>query len=127
MGVVIFSSLRDVTHYGAQRDLRAAPFLAHQGHATADQPIEVWESARLIDRSRTLLIARLYWLGGIFIAIHDKLAEYGFDVTPLITQVSDFIPENYRPLALAAFLALTGLAFEWLRRVTREPLPGKVG
>ena len=93
---------------------------------------EVWQvidkiEAWLIDRSRTLLIARLYWLGGIFIAIHDKLAEYGFDVTPLITQVSDFVPENYRALALAAFLALTGLAFEWLRRATREPLLGKVG
>jgi hypothetical protein len=103
----------------------ARPWLASR-YPKVWQWIDTAESW-LIDRSRTLLIARLYWLGGIFIAVHDTLAEHGFDVTPLITQVSDFVPENYRPLALAGFLALTGIAFEWLRHVTREPLPGKVG
>lgn len=45
----------------------------------------------------------------------------------LITQIAEIVPEKYRPLALAGFLALTGIAFEWLRHVTREPLPGKEG
>jgi len=93
---------------------------------------KVWQwvdtaEAWLIDRSRTLLIARLYWVGGIVICIHDKLAEYGMDWTPLVNQFTDLVPETYRPLALAGFLALTGIAFEWLRHVTREPLPRKVG
>ena len=38
-------------------------------------PVENW----LVDCSRTLIVARLYWIGGILIAIHDSLASYGMD------------------------------------------------
>ncbi len=76
--------------------------------------IEDW----LWAKSRTILVARGYWIGGILIYIHDQLASYGFNVTPILDEISKFIPATYRPLALAVFLALTGLAFEWLRRNT---------
>jgi hypothetical protein len=84
-------------------------------------PAERW----LVDRSRTLIVARLYWIGGIVIAIHDTLASYGMDWTPLVNEVTNLIPEQYRPLLLAGFLALTGVAFEWLRRVTTDSLAAK--
>ena len=86
-------------------------------------PVERW----LVDHSRTLIIARLYWIGGIVIAIHDTLASYGMDWTPLVNEVTNLVPEQYRALMLAGFLALTGVAFEWLRRVTRESLADKKG
>ena len=70
-------------------------------------PVEDW----LVDRSRTLIVARLYWIGGIVIAIHDTLASYGMDWTPLVNEVTNLIPEQYRALALAGFLAATGAAF----------------
>jgi len=85
--------------------------------------VEDW----LVDRSRTLIVARLYWIGGIIIAIHDTLASYGMDWTPLVNEVTNLVPEQYRALALAGFLAATGVAFEWLRRVTRESLADKKG
>jgi hypothetical protein len=84
-------------------------------------PVEDW----LVDRSRTLIVARLYWIGGIVIAIHDTLASYGMDWTPLVNEVTNLIPEQYRALALAGFLALTGVAFDWLRHVTGESLASK--
>jgi hypothetical protein len=84
-------------------------------------PVEAW----LVDRSRTLIVARLYWIGGIVIAIHDTLASYGMDWTPLVNEITNLIPADYRPLALAGFLALTGVAFDWLRHVTRESLADK--
>jgi len=86
-------------------------------------PIEDW----LVANSRTLIIARRYWIGGAVIAIHDTLASYGMDWTPLVNEVTNLIPADYRPLALAGFLAATGVAFEWLRRVTRESLAEKKG
>jgi hypothetical protein len=74
---------------------------------------------KLWDRSRTLLIARLYIAGSIIIAVHDALAAQGaIDWTPLITQITSVVPEPYRPIALAVWLALTGVAMEWLRRTT---------
>lgn len=86
-------------------------------------PVERW----LVDHSRTLIIARLYWIGGIVIAIHDTLASYGMDWTPLVNEVTNLTPEQFRALALAGFLAATGVAFEWLRRVTRQSLADKKG
>lgn len=81
----------------------------------------------LWSNSRTILAARLYWVGGIFVALHDMLAASGFDVTPFTTEVANLLPEKYRPLALAGLLMVTGIAFEWLRRATVEPLASKQG
>lgn len=78
-------------------------------------------------KSRTLLIARLYTIGGIVVAIHDALASAGLDWTPLTTQITNaigFIPENLRALALGLFLMLTGIAFEKLRQWTTGPIGG---
>ncbi len=79
----------------------------------------------LWDKSRSILASRLYWVGGAFVAIHDFLATQGFDWTPLTTEIMNLIPERYaqyRPLALGIFLMLTGILFEWLRKVTTGPV-----
>jgi len=82
---------------------------------------------KLWDRSRTILTARLYWVGSIVIALHEFFAQYGMDWTPITQEISKLIPEQYRGLALALMLGLTGIAFEWLRRVTTESLTEKKG
>ena len=46
----------------------------------------------------------------------------GADWTPLVNEIVQFLPEKYRPLALAAFVFGSGILFEWLRRITTEPL-----
>lgn len=74
--------------------------------------------------SRTILIARGYWLLGLIVAIHDILATNGFDWTPITTQVGNYLPAEWRAPALSVFLILTGAIFEWLRRVT--PAPGSM-
>lgn len=73
-------------------------------------------------RSRTILGARLYWVSGVIIALHDMAAAAGVDVTPITTQLSEFIPPAYRGLALSIGLAATGVLFEYLRRVTTVPV-----
>ena len=83
--------------------------------------IEWW----LWDNSRTIISARLYWVGGILIAIHDFVAEQGADMTPFLNEAANLIPERYRPLALAGALVFTGALFEWLRRITTQPLEEK--
>jgi hypothetical protein len=80
-----------------------------------------WE-ARLYDRSRTILIARGYWIGGILVAAQQFAAAAGLDVTPIVNELAKAIPEGYRGLAIAAFLFITGIVFEWLRKVTRKPV-----
>ncbi len=77
---------------------------------------------KLWEKSRTVLVGRLYWLGGLVLLAHDLAAEAGLDVTPVLTQLGDFIPEKYRPVALALFLYLTGLAIVKLRKMTSKPL-----
>jgi hypothetical protein len=79
--------------------------------------------------SRTILVARGYWLLGIILGLHDLLANEGFDWTPMLNQLGELIPPGYRAPALSLFLILTGAAFEWLRRTTAAPgsmsAPGK--
>lgn len=72
--------------------------------------------------SKTLLVARFYWVGGLAIGAHDWLAQNGFDMTPMLNEIAAFIPEQYRPLALAGFLFFSGIIFEWLRWLTTEPV-----
>lgn len=74
-------------------------------------------------KSRTILISRLYWVGGIIVALHDALAASGLDWTPLITQATWFIPEPLRPYTLSVIFIITGWMFEWLRKTTTTPLP----
>jgi len=69
-------------------------------------------------KSRTILGARLYWVGGIIIGLHDLAGAAGIDVTPITTQLASYIPEQYRGLALSLGVALTGVMFEYLRRRT---------
>jgi hypothetical protein len=79
------------------------------------EPIESWAW----DKSRTLLVSRLYLVAGVLLAVHDGLLPIlgAVDITP-------FIPEQYQKFYPMA-LALTGVLFEWLRRVTKEPLADK--
>lgn len=72
--------------------------------------------------SKTILTARLYWVGGIVVALHDLAANAGFDWTPITTEIGNFIPGKYRPLVLAVGLAVTGILFEYLRRITTKPV-----
>jgi hypothetical protein len=73
---------------------------------------------RLWRHSRTLLASRLYWVGGLIVAAHDLLAGAGMDWMPLTTEIANLIDPRWRPIALAAFLVLTGMLFEWLKRTT---------
>jgi hypothetical protein len=69
-------------------------------------------------KSRTILSARLYWVGGVIIALHDLAGAAGIDVTPITSQISNLIPEQYRGLAIALASIVTGLLFEYMRRTT---------
>jgi hypothetical protein len=81
------------------------------------EPIE----AKLWARSRTILSARLYWIAGALIGLHDFVAPM------LLSSGLDwqsFVPPEYQrfyPLVLIG----TGLLFEWLRRLTSAPLHEK--
>jgi hypothetical protein len=76
----------------------------------------------LFNKSRTILISRLYWIGGLLIGIQSLAASAGLNITPFIDELSKAIPEGYRPLAIAAFLFVTGVCFEWLRKNTTSPI-----
>ena len=76
----------------------------------------------LWDRSRTILVGRAYWLGGIVIALQSLITEAGIDTTPLLTEVGKLIPEQWRSLALGLFLFATGIAITWLRKRTTKAL-----
>ncbi len=88
-------------------------------------PVAFQIEALLFKRSRTLLISWLYCIEGLLVGLQALAESAGLDVTPVITEVSNFIPQKYRGLAVALFLFLTGLAFSWLRSVTTKPLEGK--
>lgn len=77
---------------------------------------------KLWEQSRTLLAARLYWVGALIVGAHEALAAGGYDFTPLLKEISNYVPEQYRPIIVPAALLLTGAAFEWLRRKTKGPL-----
>jgi hypothetical protein len=76
----------------------------------------------LFDKSRTILASRLYSIGGALVALQAMAASAGLDVTPIVQELAKWIPEGYRSLAVGIFLFLTGLAFEWLRKVTDGPV-----
>jgi hypothetical protein len=78
-------------------------------------------AATLWARSRTILSARLYWIAGTLIGLHDFVA-------PILLssglEWQAFIPPEYQRLYPLMLIA-TGLLFEGLRHVTREPLEAK--
>jgi hypothetical protein len=73
-------------------------------------------------KSRTILMARLYWVGGIVVALQQLAASAGLDVTPLVQEMAKWIPDGYRSLAVAFVMFATGLIFEALRRKTIAPV-----
>lgn len=86
--------------------------------------IREWEKW-LWDNSRTILTARLYWLGGAILAVHEWAAAAGFDFTPIVQQITDLVPDTYQkfvPLGFSLLIMATGFIFERLRKTTTEPL-----
>ena len=90
--------------------------------------IEPYEQA-LWAKSRTILVGRLYWLGGLILTLHDTLGSLALDWTPLIARALAGVPDDMRPLvmslAVAGFVSVTGCIFNHLRKVTSEPLEDK--
>lgn len=82
--------------------------------------IEAFERL-LWSRSRTVLVARLYWVPGLI----DLVTSWAFDWTPLVARAFEGVPDDLRGLVISAALAVTGALFEWLRRVTSEPVTAK--
>ncbi len=72
-------------------------------------------------RSRTIFVARLYVLVGVLVTAEPWVA--GQDWTPLMTRIYGNVPPDLRPLAIGATVAATGAVFEYMRRITRNPLP----
>ena len=81
------------------------------------EPIE----AKLWAKSRTILSARLYWVAGTLIGLHDFVA-------PILLssglELHAFVPPEYQRLYPLVMIA-TGLLFEGLRRATSESLDAK--
>jgi hypothetical protein len=90
-------------------------------YADNDYPDVDLERA-LFDRSRTILAARMYWIGGALLGIQQIAASAGLDATPIINEAAKMIPEQYRGLVVAVALFITGLSFEWLRKKTTTPV-----
>jgi hypothetical protein len=80
-------------------------------------------------KSRTILVGRLYWLGGLLLTLHDTLGSLALDWTPLVARALAGVPDDIRPLvmslAVAGFVSVTGFLFNHLRKVTSEPLADK--
>lgn len=72
--------------------------------------------------SRTILVARGYTLAGILVGIQSLIAASGVDISPIVNEVAKRIPEHYRGLAVGLFFVITGIGFEWLRRITAAPV-----
>jgi hypothetical protein len=68
--------------------------------------------------SRTILAARGYQLAGALVALQGIAASAGVDVTPVVNELAKLVPEGYRGLALGLGMVFTGIAFEWLRRIS---------
>jgi hypothetical protein len=77
----------------------------------------MWSKLKsLFAHSKTILVARVYAIGGSAVAIHDVAAPYVS--TTDITPISQKLPSWVWPLLVIG----TGVTFEWLRRVTVQPL-----
>jgi hypothetical protein len=74
--------------------------------------------SKLWDGSRQILMARMFSIGGVIVALHDWVLASGADTSSLLHEIAAFLPEKYQPLALAGVMFVGGLALEWMRKVT---------
>lgn len=105
-------------------------FVARPWLRSRPELAETWEmvdrfEARLWDRSRTILAARLMWIPGALIVAHDSIAALGVDWTPVMSQVTLMLPEQFRPLLTPLVAIISGLLFARLRKMTTQPLEQK--
>ncbi len=86
------------------------------------EPVEAF----LWDRSRTILLARLIWVPGTLLSLHDAiLPAFGLvNWTPisasLLLQLG--VPEQFHAAAVLMFTTLLTQGFEALRKVTTGPV-----
>lgn len=76
--------------------------------------------------SRTMLVGRLYWLVGILMGLHEMAIQAGFDFTPIYREIANLLPEQFRPIALALLLYVTGLVIIKLRKITARGYEEKI-
>lgn len=90
------------------------------------EPVE----RHLWHKSRTVFLARLLWVPGALLTVHDLILPFAglIDWNPivgrLLTQAG--VPESMHAVALSLSITLMARGFETLRKVTTEPLEDKV-
>lgn len=84
------------------------------------EPIEI----RLYQKSETVLMGRLMWVGGAIVTLYDSLATFvtSLDLTPVTNRMFSFIPADLRPLTISSGLIGVGLLITWLRKRTTKAL-----
>jgi len=82
------------------------------------EPIE----RKLWAKSRTILAARIAWVPAALLSVHDTIAAWALDWTPILSRLVKSIPDDLQGLAMAAVVGVIGVVFEWLRRITDKPL-----
>lgn len=102
-----------------------------QGFFAWIEPIEIG----LYQKSETILVGRLLWLGGLFVTFYDGMAVFvqSLDLTPLTTRAFDFlhVPPDMRGMVVTALVTGLGYLINWMRKRTTKPvelvaLPDKV-
>jgi hypothetical protein len=92
------------------------------GFFAAIEPIEI----ALFQKSETILIGRLLWVGGLLVTLYDGLAVFlsSLDLTPVTTRLFDFlhVPTDMRSVAATAFITAMGYLINWLRKRTTKPV-----
>jgi hypothetical protein len=93
-----------------------------QGFFAWIEPLEL----ALYQKSETLLVGRLLWVGSTLVTIYDGLAVFvqSLDLTPLTTRIFDalHVPQDMRSLSISALVGIIGLIISWLRKRTTKPL-----
>jgi len=75
-----------------------------------------WEQT-LFQRSRSVLVGRMYQIGGWLLGLQTLLAASGVDTTPFTNELAKLIPDQYRPLAISLFMIITGIVVVKLRKM----------
>jgi hypothetical protein len=93
-----------------------------QGFFSLVEPIEI----ALFQKSETILVGRLIWVGGLLVTLYDGLALFvsSLDLTPVTTRLFDFlhVPPDMRGVATTAFITALGYLINWLRKRTSRPI-----
>lgn len=93
-----------------------------QGFFSWIEPLEIF----LYQKSETILIGRLLWLGGIVVTFYDALAIFArsLDLTPLTTRIFDFlhVPLDMRGMVTAALVTALGYLMNWMRKRVTKPV-----